>query len=136
MSEKKKRREKGKAIFTPSKFRHPTLGTRLSAFTSERTNAHKFGLSKSYLSAVYEVGGGSACAPFPGGRKKAEKSAENFDYSRLALCGVIYIVIKCGTKLNGDLPLQRGKFLSNLMLLFSYFHGYYFAQNFFLTFKT
>lgn len=73
---------------------------------------------------------------FPGGRKKAEKSAENFDRSRLALPGVIYLVIKCGTKLNGDLPLQSGKFPRNLILLFRYFDGYYFTQNFFLTCKS
>lgn len=73
---------------------------------------------------------------FPVGRKKAGKSAENFDHSRLALPGTIYLVVKCGTKLNGDLPLQSGKFLSSLIRLFSYFDGYYFTQNFFLTCKS
>lgn len=30
---------------------------------------------------------------FPGGKKKAEKSAENYDHSKLALPGVIHLVI-------------------------------------------
>lgn len=34
----------------------------------------------------------------PGGRKQAEKSAENFDHSGLTVPGVIYLVIKHGTE--------------------------------------
>lgn len=60
-----KGREKGKAVFTHSKFSHPTLGICLSPFTSERTSALKFRFSKSYLSPVYEVGGVNASAPIP-----------------------------------------------------------------------
>lgn len=42
----------------------------------------------------------------PGGRKQAEKSAENFDHSGPAVLGVIYLVIKWGTDWGPSFPAE------------------------------
>lgn len=60
-------------MFTPSIFRHPSFGTCLSPFTSERTDGLKFRFSESYLSAAYEVGGGNASVPVPWWQKESRK---------------------------------------------------------------
>lgn len=74
-----KGREKGKAVLIPSKFRHPNLGTCLSSFASERTDALKFRVSKSYLSAYKKWMVVMFLLLFPHGWKKAEKSVKNAD---------------------------------------------------------
>lgn len=74
-----KRREKGKAILIPPKFRHPHLGTCLSSSVSERTDALKCRVFKSYLSAFMKWMVVMPLLLFPHGGKKAEKSTENAD---------------------------------------------------------
>lgn len=76
---KEKGREKRKAVLIPSKFRHPDLGTCLSSFASERTDALKFRVSKSYLSAFMKWMVVMPLLLFRHGEKKAEKSVENVD---------------------------------------------------------